>query len=239
MLPLKILSMKKMVRLISDNSYGPFIGYSVTIIKSELLMNYVNLPSIDNLEILCEFSSIQVENSYINDNNCDYPTCQIVGVNKTCGLVEIAENSSENDLENSNEKSNSKNNLIVIILSVIGGFFGLSIIVFLIFAVKTRCFGINKNNKISDVETESKPNKNEKKSNKNEIVNQSISQATGNFMLRDCVIIEKIGGGSFGEVYKGILQGTTEVALKKLIKEQVDEFINEASILAYVRNTSY
>mmetsp|Transcript_13854 Transcript_13854/g.19241 ORF Transcript_13854/g.19241 Transcript_13854/m.19241 type:complete len:752 (-) Transcript_13854:300-2555(-) len=45
-------------------------------------------------------------------------------------------------------------------------------------------------------------------------------------------IQEKLGGGNFGEVFKGIWNGTTPVALKKLkSREQLQEFAQEAKVL--------
>jgi hypothetical protein len=42
----------------------------------------------------------------------------------------------------------------------------------------------------------------------------------------------RIGGGAFGDVYKGLYLGTTEVALKKLSKDaDIREFEQEASML--------
>jgi serine/threonine protein kinase len=46
------------------------------------------------------------------------------------------------------------------------------------------------------------------------------------------LVLEQIGKGSFGEVYCGIWNETTRVALKKLHeKSQFESFIKEATIL--------
>lgn len=43
---------------------------------------------------------------------------------------------------------------------------------------------------------------------------------------------EKLGGGHFSDVYKGLLQGTTPCVLKKLKrKDDFDDFLNEELIL--------
>ena len=45
-------------------------------------------------------------------------------------------------------------------------------------------------------------------------------------------ILEKLGGGNFGDVFHGMWNGTTDVALKQLkSKEHFQEFIQEASML--------
>jgi len=45
-------------------------------------------------------------------------------------------------------------------------------------------------------------------------------------------ILERLGGGNFGDVYRGIWNGTTDVALKQLkSKEHFEEFLHEASML--------
>lgn len=51
------------------------------------------------------------------------------------------------------------------------------------------------------------------------------------FHIEDIEIEEKLGGGNFGEVYKGLWRGVTPVALKKLKDEkQLQEFTKEAEI---------
>jgi len=48
----------------------------------------------------------------------------------------------------------------------------------------------------------------------------------------DIIIGERIGGGNFGDVYRGKWQSTVEVALKKLKKQdQVEEFVAETNML--------
>jgi hypothetical protein len=50
--------------------------------------------------------------------------------------------------------------------------------------------------------------------------------------LQDVVIKGKLGSGNFGEVYKGLWQGTTEVALKSLSgSDNPEVFMHEAKIL--------
>lgn len=53
--------------------------------------------------------------------------------------------------------------------------------------------------------------------------------------IDDIEIKYLLGEGNFGRVWKGIWQGTTEVALKEIHeKEQFEEFENEAAVLQYV-----
>jgi hypothetical protein len=83
---------------------------------------------------------------------------------------------------------------------------------------------------------------------KKELVNLQLEKgktSTKNFSeLKDIKIYERLGGGNFGIVYRGlwqvqleilqfsIFQDTTPVALKKLKnKEQFTEFIHEAEAL--------
>ena len=48
----------------------------------------------------------------------------------------------------------------------------------------------------------------------------------------DIKILELLGDGNFGEVFRGMWQGTTEVALKKLRnQDDFNQFANEAAIL--------
>jgi len=59
------------------------------------------------------------------------------------------------------------------------------------------------------------------------------TKAIGKYRKINAVqILEKIGGGNFGEVYYGKWNGTTEVALKQLkASEHFEEFVQEASML--------
>eukprot|EP01116_Phalansterium_solitarium_P019934 TRINITY_DN573_c0_g1_i2.p1 TRINITY_DN573_c0_g1~~TRINITY_DN573_c0_g1_i2.p1 ORF type:complete len:1752 (-),score=345.81 TRINITY_DN573_c0_g1_i2:358-5613(-) len=50
--------------------------------------------------------------------------------------------------------------------------------------------------------------------------------------ITDIIVNERLGGGLFGDVYKGFWNGHTPVALKKLKDENPQEFENEALILA-------
>jgi hypothetical protein len=52
--------------------------------------------------------------------------------------------------------------------------------------------------------------------------------------LKDIEIREKLGGGFFGDVYRGVWQGTTSVAAK-LLKDtaQYQDFVAEAETLRY------
>lgn len=53
--------------------------------------------------------------------------------------------------------------------------------------------------------------------------------------LTGIIIDKSIGGGKFGEVFKGYWNGTTTVALKKLRSSTTNkEFENEVTILQYV-----
>ena len=50
--------------------------------------------------------------------------------------------------------------------------------------------------------------------------------------ITDIEVLERLGGGQFSDVYRGLWMGTTVVALKQLKKEeQLDEFMKEALIL--------
>ena len=50
--------------------------------------------------------------------------------------------------------------------------------------------------------------------------------------ISDIEILKKIGTGNFGEVYKGVWQGTTPVALERLRESNlIQEFLAEATIL--------
>ena len=52
--------------------------------------------------------------------------------------------------------------------------------------------------------------------------------------VSDIEIKERLGGGQFGDVYRGVWQGTTAVALKKLKNiGQFESFVTEASMLSY------
>eukprot|EP00027_Filamoeba_sp_ATCC50430_P000325 CAMPEP_0168555594 /NCGR_PEP_ID=MMETSP0413-20121227/8422_1 /TAXON_ID=136452 /ORGANISM="Filamoeba nolandi, Strain NC-AS-23-1" /LENGTH=763 /DNA_ID=CAMNT_0008586463 /DNA_START=44 /DNA_END=2335 /DNA_ORIENTATION=- len=57
-------------------------------------------------------------------------------------------------------------------------------------------------------------------------------QTDSSIAISNIEIKEKLGGGNFGEVFKGIWNGTTPVALKKLkSREQLQEFAQEAKVL--------
>lgn len=49
-------------------------------------------------------------------------------------------------------------------------------------------------------------------------------------LLSNITIGAKVGGGKFGEVYKGNWEGS-EVALKKVSSDQAEEFKREANML--------
>ncbi len=52
--------------------------------------------------------------------------------------------------------------------------------------------------------------------------------------IRQVGILQRLGGGQFGDVYKGLMEGNTEVALKKLRSNDFSrEFQNEVKILMY------
>ena len=56
--------------------------------------------------------------------------------------------------------------------------------------------------------------------------------ATSSFIITDIEIQHQIGGGNFGDVYQGLWQDTTVVALKKLKgDEQLKEFEAEVNTL--------
>jgi len=65
-------------------------------------------------------------------------------------------------------------------------------------------------------------------------VNSESSYSRWN-TIKDVEIKEKLGGGNFGVVYRGIWHGG-EVALKKLAKEDEESFFNEASVLGKLRH---
>jgi len=54
--------------------------------------------------------------------------------------------------------------------------------------------------------------------------------------LHDIQIHRKLGEGHFGEVYEGVWQGTTRVALKTLHEDQVEEFTREFGILSKMKH---
>ena len=50
--------------------------------------------------------------------------------------------------------------------------------------------------------------------------------------ITDVTVLGKIGGGNFGDVFRGKWNRTTDVALKKLkSREHLEEFLREASML--------
>ena len=49
-------------------------------------------------------------------------------------------------------------------------------------------------------------------------------------ILSNVVIGKKLGGGNFGEVYRGTWDGS-EVACKKVSQDQAEEFRREANLL--------
>ena len=56
-----------------------------------------------------------------------------------------------------------------------------------------------------------------------------------NHSIGNIVVKEKIGEGNFGEVYSGLWNLATPVALKKLKNEEyIREFVKEANILMYL-----
>lgn len=56
-----------------------------------------------------------------------------------------------------------------------------------------------------------------------------------NEFIEDIQILEKVGSGSFGEVLKGIYDGT-EVALKKVNSSNLQDFIGEVTLLKSLRH---
>ncbi|PKU67500.1 cysteine-rich receptor-like protein kinase 2 [Dendrobium catenatum] len=63
---------------------------------------------------------------------------------------------------------------------------------------------------------------------------EELKKATNNFSLSN-----KLGQGSYGTVYKGILSDRTEVAVKKLFlntKQWIDQFFNEVDLVNQVRH---
>eukprot|EP01114_Cavostelium_apophysatum_P014779 TRINITY_DN3917_c0_g1_i3.p1 TRINITY_DN3917_c0_g1~~TRINITY_DN3917_c0_g1_i3.p1 ORF type:complete len:629 (-),score=107.73 TRINITY_DN3917_c0_g1_i3:1-1887(-) len=55
--------------------------------------------------------------------------------------------------------------------------------------------------------------------------------------IKDVTIKERLGGGNFGQVFRGVAWGdTTQVALKKLKKENLEDFLSEASILMKIKH---
>jgi len=56
------------------------------------------------------------------------------------------------------------------------------------------------------------------------------------FCINDVKILESIGKGSFGEVYRAIWQGNTEIALKSLHSSQLNELEAESTLLMQLRH---
>jgi hypothetical protein len=54
--------------------------------------------------------------------------------------------------------------------------------------------------------------------------------------LANVQVHAKLGGGNFGDVYEGLWQDTTKVALKTLKMEQLEEFAKEYELLRYIEN---
>eukprot|EP01114_Cavostelium_apophysatum_P003998 TRINITY_DN1412_c0_g2_i4.p1 TRINITY_DN1412_c0_g2~~TRINITY_DN1412_c0_g2_i4.p1 ORF type:complete len:788 (-),score=73.13 TRINITY_DN1412_c0_g2_i4:299-2662(-) len=54
--------------------------------------------------------------------------------------------------------------------------------------------------------------------------------------LKDVTVGAQLGKGNFGEVYKGIAWGSTQVALKKLKSEDCSEFLSEAAMLTNIKH---
>jgi serine/threonine protein kinase len=53
------------------------------------------------------------------------------------------------------------------------------------------------------------------------------------------VVLEKVGAGAFGNVYRGVYLGTTQVALKTLTSKEtahIEEFEREAAILQQLKH---
>ena len=70
-----------------------------------------------------------------------------------------------------------------------------------------------------------------KRKNSTLVSRNSISLET-RFQIKDIQIQNRLGGGNFGEVYRGLWKSITPVALKKLKdEEQLKEFEKEAEIL--------
>jgi len=63
----------------------------------------------------------------------------------------------------------------------------------------------------------------------------STTTSSSVIFLEDVEIKQKLGGGNFGEVYKGIYQGG-DVALKKLRAEDEGSFVNEALLLGKLQH---
>jgi len=64
-----------------------------------------------------------------------------------------------------------------------------------------------------------------------------LHKSTKGIEIKNIVIRERLGGGNFGDVYRGIWMDTTEVALKKLKSvEHIEEFALEASTLQNLRH---
>jgi hypothetical protein len=57
--------------------------------------------------------------------------------------------------------------------------------------------------------------------------------------VKDIQVLERLGGGNFSDVYRGVMQRTIIVALKKLKDmDQFEEFAREAALLHQLDHTN-
>ena len=116
-------------------------------------------------------------------------------------------------MEEAIKSPSSKSNTTTLIIAVVCGIAG-----FLLLLAAIILFVLFKRKKQGD------------RTSKTEVAMETVKK--DRYKIYDIEIQEKLGGGNFGEVYKGVWKELTIVALKKLKDEkQLTEFTKEAEIL--------